>query len=147
MSLYDSIQTDIKVAMKEKNAIKVSTLRMLKSALQYALIEKNSESPDDDLVMSIIQKQVKQRKDSIENFEKGGRADLKEKEEIELNILTEYLPAQLSDDDLSAIIKDAIAETGASSKKEMGLVMKAVMKKAQGRADGKRVNQLASQLL
>lgn len=147
MSLYNTLQDDLKEALKNKNALKVSTLRMLKSAIQYASIEKKIETPDDDFLITIIQKQIKQRNDSIANYEKAGRLDLKEKEEAEVTILQTYMPKQLSDNELKAIVSTTITEIGASSKKTMGIVIKKVMEKVQGRADGKRVSTCVAQTL
>lgn len=147
MSLYDTLTTDLHSSLKAKDALRTSTLRLVKSAIQYALIENKVETADDELVLSVIRRQTKQRQDSIENYASAGRDALKEKEEAELKILEEYLPAQLSDADLSAIVKEAITATGAQSKKDMGRVIKSVIEIAGGRADGKRISQSVSQLL
>jgi len=147
MSLLESIHEDLITALKAKDEVRTSTLRLLKSALQYVSLEKKIEDPDDELVLSVIQKQAKQRKDSIESYENAGRSELKEREEQELHILEAYLPEQLSDEELSALIAQTITETGAQVKKDMGMVMKTVLAKVQGQADGKRVSQLAGQML
>jgi uncharacterized protein YqeY len=147
MSLYDTIQNDLKESLKKKDSVRTSTLRMLKSALQYATMDNKIEIPDDATIINTLRKQVKQRKDSIESYEKGGRPDLKELEEKELLILEAYLPTQISDEALDKIIKNAILDTGATSKKEMGLVIKATMEKTCGQADGKKISQRVSQLL
>ncbi|NQT95016.1 MAG: GatB/YqeY domain-containing protein [Candidatus Omnitrophica bacterium] len=139
--LIERIDNDLKRALKSKDAIKVSTLRFLKAALKNAEIEKKEALKDEDIIV-IIKKQVKQRKDSIEEFKKGNRADLAEKETSELNVLKSYLPEELNQEELLVIIKEAISETGASSAKDMGRVIKEVMAKAKGRADGKTVSML-----
>lgn len=138
---------DLKEAMIKKDSIKVSTLRMVKAAIKNMTIEKKTESLEDGDILMIISKQIKQRKDSIEQFTKGGRSDLAEKEATELEILKGYLPPPLSNDELIAVTKEAIAEVGAQSKKDMGKVMKIVMEKAKGRADGKTVSQIVSSQL
>ena len=128
--------------MREKNAVKLGVLRMLKSALSYAMIEKSgaqSELSDADAAQ-VIRKQVKQRQDSIESFEKGGRPELAAKEKEELSILQSYLPQAMSADEISKVVRETIAEAGASSKAQMGAVMKALQAKVAGRADGKSLS-------
>jgi len=147
MSLFDRLDSEAKAALKEGNAIKVSVLRMVISAVKTHMIEKNVKSADDGEVLQILQKQIKQHKDSIAQFEKGKRQDLVDKEAKELVILEGYVPKQLSESELTAIVKEAIAETHSSSKADKGKVMKAVMEKAKGCADGKAVNDLVSSLL
>jgi len=116
---------------------------MLKSALKYAAIEKSSASGelDDAQAVQVIRKQAKQRQDSIESFEKGGRPELAEKEKAELAILNTYLPQELSSDDLARVVRETIAEVGATSKAQMGAVMKALQQKVAGRADGRTLSQ------
>ena len=142
--LTDKIAADLKSAMLAKDAGKTSTLRMLKSAIEYHKIEKKQESLTDADVTAVIKKQIKQRQDSIEGFEKGGRTDLAGKEKAELAILKSYLPEELSQTQLEEIIKSVIAEVGAASKADMGKVMKAVQAKTAGRADNRLVSQLVS---
>ena len=128
--------------MREKNATKLGVLRMLKAAMMNAAIEKSgadSKLTDGDTT-NVIRKQVKQRQDSIEQFEKGGRAELAAKEKEELSILQSYLPQQMSADELSKIVRETISEVGASSKAQMGAVMKALQSKVAGRADGKTLS-------
>jgi len=128
--------------MREKNATKLGVLRLLKAALTNATIEKGGaqgELSDADATQ-VIRKQIKQREDSIESFEKGGRAELAAKEKEELSILQSYLPQQMSADELSKIVRAAIAEVGASSKAQMGTVMKTLQTKVAGRADGKTLS-------
>jgi len=128
--------------MREKNAVKLGVLRMLKSALSYATIEKSGAqgglSGTD--AAQVIRKQVKQRQDSIESFEKGGRPELAAKEKEELSILQSYLPQPMSADEISKIVRETIGEVGASSKVQMGVVMKALQGKVAGRADGKSLS-------
>ena len=128
--------------MREKNAAKLGVLRMLKAAMMNAAIEKggsDSKLSDADATQ-VIRKQVKQRQDSIESFEKGGRAELAAKEKEELSILQLYLPQQMSGDEISKIVRETIAEVGATSKAQMGAVMKALQAKVAGRADGKTLS-------
>ena len=140
MTLQDRIDADLKDAMRAKEAGKLSVLRGLKSALKYAEIEKVDAALDDSAAVQVIRKQVKQRQDSIESFEKGGRPELAAKEKEELEILNAYLPKGLSGDELSALVRDTIAEVGATSKAQMGAVMKALQAKVAGRADGKTLS-------
>jgi uncharacterized protein YqeY len=140
MTLPERIDSDLKDAMRAKEAGKLAVLRMLKSALKYAAIEKPEGALDDSAATQVIRKQVKQRQDSIESFEKGGRPELAAKEKEEMEILTAYLPKGLSAEELSALVREAIAETGATSKAQMGLVMKALQAKVAGRADGKALS-------
>ena len=142
--LTDKIAADMKEAMRAKDAVRLSTLRMLKSAVEYRKIEKKQEQFTDADVTAVIKKQIKQRQDSIEGFEKGGRADLVEKEKAELAVLKSYLPEELSRAELEEVVKTVIGELGATTKADMGKVMKAVQAKAAGRADNRLVSQLVS---
>lgn len=128
--------------MREKNATKLGVLRMLKAAIMNAAIEKSGAQGqlNDADATQVIRKQVKQRQDSIESFEKGGRAELAAKEKEELSILQSYLPQQMSADEISKVVRETIAEVGATSKQQMGAVMKAVQAKVAGRADGKTLS-------
>ena len=140
MTLAERIDSDLKDAMRAKEAGKLSVLRGLKSALKYAAIEKADADLDDAAAVQVIRKQVKQRQDSIESFEKGGRPELAAKEKEELEILNAYLPKGLSAEELSALVRETIAEVGATSKAQMGAVMKALQVKVAGRADGKTLS-------
>jgi uncharacterized protein len=140
MTLQERIDADLKDAMRAKEAGKLSVLRGLKSALKYAEIEKADAGLDDSAAVQVIRKQVKQRQDSIESFEKGGRPELAAKEKEELEILNAYLPKGLSSEELSALVRETIAEVGATSKAQMGAVMKALQAKAAGRVDGKSLS-------
>ena len=146
MGLKERIQQDIKGAMKEKDQVKLSTLRLLMSEIKNKEIDAGGELEEADL-LSIIQKAAKQRKESIEQYKKGGRDELAAKEERELEILNSYLPQQLSREELEALVREAIARCGATSPKDMGKVMKEVMPAVKGRADGKEVNALVRTLL
>ncbi|XHR29935.1 MAG: GatB/YqeY domain-containing protein [Chthoniobacteraceae bacterium] len=142
MNLQQQIDNDLKESMKAKQAQRLGVLRMLKAALKNLAIEKGGPAVvlEEAEVAAVIRKQVKQRQDSIESFTTGGRPELAAKEEEELAILNTYLPQALSADELTAIVKAAIAEIGATSKAQMGLVMKAAKEKAAGRADGKALS-------
>jgi len=140
MTLPERIDADLKDAMRAKEAGKLAVLRMLKSALKYAAIEKPEGALDDSAAAQVIRKQVKQRQDSIESFEKGGRPELAAKEKEEMEILNAYLPKGLSAEELSALVREAIAEAGATSKAQMGVVMKVLQAKVAGRADGKSLS-------
>jgi uncharacterized protein len=143
VSLIQQIDTDLKDAMRARDAARLGVLRMLKSALKYAAIEKSGAEGelDEAEATQVIRKQVKQRQDSIESFEKGGRAELADKEKIELAILNSYLPAAMSVEELAGLVRQAIAEVGATSRAQMGAVMKALGPKVAGRADGKTLSQ------
>lgn len=143
MSLAERIDSDLKDAMRAREATRLGVLRMLKSALKYSAIEKSGAEGqlDDSEAMQVIRRQIKQHQDSIESFEKGGRHELAGKEKEELAILNSYLPAAMSHDELSRLVRETIAEVGASSKVQMGAVMKALAPKVGGRADGRTISQ------
>jgi len=143
MSIQERIDADLKDAMRAKEAAKLAVLRMLKSALKYSAIEKGGADGelDDAEATQVIRKQVKQRQDSIESFEKGGRPELAAKEREELALLNAYLPQAMSADELGTAVREAIAETGATSRAQMGAVMKVLQAKLAGRADGKTLSQ------
>lgn len=142
MSLAQRIDSDLKMAMREKNATKLGVLRMLKAAVMNAAIEKSGAQGQlsDADATQVVRKQVKQRQDSIESFEKGGRAELAAKEKEELSILQSYLPQAMTGEELSKIVRETIAEVGATSKAQIGAVMKALQAKVAGRADGKTLS-------
>ncbi len=142
MSFKEKIDADVKDAMRARAAERLSVLRMLKSALMNAAIEKGGAGTEleDAEAMAVVRKEVKKRQDSVAGFEKGGRQELADKERAEIEILNEYLPAQLSDEDLTALVSAAVAEVGATSRKDMGAVMKVANAKADGRADGKALS-------
>lgn len=140
MSLKEEIAAGLTEAMKAKDAERVSTLRMVKAALMNRRIEKGSELTDEEAIRT-LQSLVKQRRDAAEQYEKGGRPELAEKENAEIRIIEAYLPKAASDEEIAEAVESAIAETGASSMKDMGAVMKAAMSKLSGRpVDGKKVS-------
>ena len=149
MSLQKRIDEDLKDAMRAKDAARLSVLRLLKAALKNATIEKvgaEGELNDPDAV-AVIRKQVKQRQDSIESFEKGGRADLAEKEKAEITVLNNYLPQAMRAEEVAKIVAETIREVSATSRAQMGAVMKALQPKIAGRADGKTLSaEVARQL-
>jgi len=147
MSLQERLSQEIKAAMLARDADRLGALRMLKSAIGYIQIEKKVDSLPDPEFISAVQKEVKKRRDSIEQFEKGGRPELAEKEKKEALVLETFLPQPLSSEELEKMVRDAIAETGATSKKEMGPVIKAVQTRAAGRAEGKTISQIVGRLL
>lgn len=146
MSLEKRIENEFKSAMKARDALKLSTLRMLKADMNNVKLEKNKAILSDEEITKVIHRQVKQHRDSIEQFEKGKREDLAEKEKKELQILLGYLPEQLSEEELKKIIAETIKELGARDKKEMGKVIKTVMEKARGRAEGKKVSRFVQDM-
>jgi uncharacterized protein YqeY len=149
MSIQERIDSDLKDAMRAKDTTKLAVLRMLKSALKYAAIAKSGAEAElsDVEAAQVIRKQAKQRQDSIESFEKGGRAELAKKEQKELLILNGYLPRAMTADEVEQTVREAIAEVGATSKAQMGAVMKAVQTKVAGRVDGKTLSQEVSRQL
>ena len=139
MNLQERIDNDLKEAMKARQPERLGVLRMLKAAVKNYAIENggaDSKFPDAE-ILPIIRKEVKKRWDSIESFEKGGRLELAAKERSELEVLGDYLPKALSAEEVSALVKEAVAESGATSKAQMGAVMKLATAKAEGRVDGK----------
>lgn len=142
MTLQAQVDNDIKDAMRAKETVRLNTLRMLKSAMKNSAIEKGGADAvlDDTEAAAIIRKQIKQRQDSIEGFEKGGRPELAENEKAEIAVLSAYLPQALSAAEVEAIVKEAIAEVGATTKQQMGAVMKVAGAKAAGRVDGKTLS-------
>ena len=142
MALQKRIDEDLIAAMRAKDSARLGVLRMLKAALQNAAIEKaGAESElEDSEATAVIRKQVKQRQDSIASFERGGRSELAEKERAEIAVLSNYLPQAMSGEELKRIVAETIAETGATSRAQMGAVMKALQQKVAGRADGKTLS-------
>jgi len=141
MNLKEQIVADVTVAMKAKDAARTSTLRMLKAAIVNRQIEKGGELDDEELT-KLLRSQVKQRRDSVEQYANGGRQDLVDKERAEIAVIEAYLPQAASQDEIDRAVAEAIAETGATSMKEMGAVMKAVMPRLAGKnADGKAVSE------
>lgn len=148
-SLTQRITTDIKEAMKNKDQAALNVIRSLKSALQMATIEKYGAAGelDDAEAVAVIRKAIKQRQDSVASFETGGRPELAETEKAEIAVLERYLPAALSEEEIQKMVNDAIAETGATTRKDMGGVMKLLQERIAGRADNKIVSQLVGERL
>jgi uncharacterized protein YqeY len=147
MSLQERLSQEIKSAMLAKDAERLGTLRLLKSALGYAQIEKKTETISDADFVALVQKEVKKRRDSIEQFEKGGRPELAAKEKQEIAVLETFLPQAMPEAELEQLVRATIQEVGATSKKDMGQVIKAVQAKVAGRADGKAISGLVGKLL
>jgi len=146
MSLLERLNNDMKQAMKNKEKEKLSVIRMIKASLQNEGIKFGRElSVDEEL--TVLSREVKQRKDSLQEFEKAGRTDLADKVKEELIYVEEYLPKQLTEEELRQLIQQTIDEIGAQSKADMGRVMSAIMPKVKGKADGSLVNKLVQQLL
>lgn len=147
MSLQQRVTDELKASMMAREVVRTATLRMLKAALGYAQIEKKTETLPDAEVMAVIQREAKKRRDSIEEFEKGGRAEMAANERAELEVLSGFLPKALSPEELEALVRGVVAEVGATTKKDMGAVMKAAQAKVDGRADGRAISALVSRLL
>ncbi|MCE4046998.1 MULTISPECIES: GatB/YqeY domain-containing protein [Bacillaceae] len=146
MSLLERLNNDMKQAMKNKDKDKLTNIRMLKAAIQNESIKIGGDLSEED-ELTVLSREVKQRKDSLHEFEKAGRQDLVDKVRAELKHVEIYMPEQLSEEELTEIVTSVIAETGASSKKDMGKVMAALMPKVKGKADGSLVNKLVQQHL
>ena len=146
MSLKEQLANDLKQAMKDKDTVRKNVVQLIRSGVLQ--VEKDKQiTLDDEGVLDVIAKQLKQRRDSLPDYEKSGREDLIAQLKTEMDLLMGYLPAQLSRDELEAIVKEAVEATGAASVKDMGKVMAAVMPKTKGRADGKVINEIARGLL
>lgn len=146
MSIFEDIDKQIKEALKAGEKDRLTTLRGLKSDLKYRQIEQK-EPLTDQQAIEVLSSCAKKRRESIEQYEKGGRSDLVQKEQFELDIITSFLPQQLSEDELRQLITTAITQSGADSPQKMGLVMKILMPQIKGKADGKLVNKIVSELL
>jgi uncharacterized protein YqeY len=149
MTIQEQVDHDLREAMRAKDAGRLSALRMAKAALMNSAIEKHgagSKLSDPDAVV-VLRKQVKQRQDAIASFEQGGRPELAEKEQKEIAYLSEYLPKPLSQAEIDELVREAIAETGATSKAQMGQVMKVAAERAAGRVEGKTLNQAVQKRL
>lgn len=146
MSLKDRLLDDMKTAMKEKDSIRKNSVQMVRSAVLQ--IEKDNRiTLDDDGIIEVIAKEVKKRRDSLPEYEKSGRQDLIDNLKAEIDVLMQYLPQQLTEEELEVIVKQAIQDTGASSARDMGKIMQEVMPKVTGRADGRMVSQIVKKLL
>ena len=148
MSIKDLLTEDMKQAMKDKESgkLRLSVIRMARANIKNIEIDEKRELNDDE-VLAVLVKEVKMRQDSLEEFAKAGREELVEQAKQEIAILRKYLPEQLSDEELKALVEEAVAETGAAGPKDMGKVMAALMPKTRGRADGKRINTMVRELL
>ncbi|MGG0716439.1 GatB/YqeY domain-containing protein [Robertmurraya massiliosenegalensis] len=146
MSLLERLNQDMKQAMKNKEKDKLSSIRMIKASLQNEGIKLGRELSEDE-ELTVLSREVKQRKDSLHEFDKAGREDLVEKIRTELQYVEEYMPQQLSEEEISNIVQETVAEVGATSKADMGKVMAAIMPKVKGKADGSLVNKLVQQHL
>ena len=146
MSLKEQLTADMKEAMKNKEKDRLAVIRMVRGAIRQQEIDGQKELGEED-VIAVISKEVKMRRDSIDEFQKGGREDLVEKTQAEIDVLMPYLPAQLSEDEVRELVKAAVEQTGAASPKDMGKVMGVLMPKVKGRADGKMVNTIVKSFL
>ncbi|WP_297136811.1 GatB/YqeY domain-containing protein [Terrisporobacter sp.] len=146
MSLKQKLQEDLKSSMKNKDAIKKSVITLIRASIKQYEVDKRVELGDDEIV-DLIAKQLKQTKDSRDEFEKAGRDDLVSKAEAEIEVLKEYLPQQLSEEELNEIVISTISEVGATSMKDMKKIMTSIMPKVKGRADGKLINELVKKNL
>ncbi|WP_127533008.1 GatB/YqeY domain-containing protein [Paenibacillus kobensis] len=146
MNLSDRLNDDMKQAMKNQDKFKLTTIRMIRASIKNAEIDLK-RSLEDSEVLDILSREIKQRKDSLQEFTKAGRDDLVKDVAVEIDIIGVYLPEQLTEEEIKSIVLQTIQETGASSKAEMGKVMTALMPKVKGRADGKLVNTIVQQSL
>jgi len=146
MSLSDRLTDDMKQAMKDKNKETLSVIRMIRSSIKNSEIDLRRPLEDDE-ILQVLSREVKQRKDSLQEFIKAGRQDLAESLEAEIDIISKYLPEQLTEEEIQEIVRQTIQELGASSKADMGKVMGALMPKTKGRADGKLLNKYVQQFL
>ena len=146
MTLKPKLQEDLKTSMKNKDTLRKSVITLIRSSIKQVEVDKRIELNDDD-VIDIISKQLKQRNDSLEQFLDAGREDLVEETRSEIEVLKEYLPQQLSEEELNEIVKQTISEVGATSMKDMGKIMSVIKPKTKGRADGKLINKLVKENL
>lgn len=146
MGLNERLNEDMKQAMKNQDKFRLSVIRMVRSSIKNIEIDQR-KTLDDNEVLDVLSREIKQRKDSLQEFEKAGRQDLVDSLKAEIAIISEYMPQQLSEDEIKQIVQQTIQEVGASSKTDMGKVMSALMPKVKGRVDGKLVNQFVQQSL
>ena len=148
MALKNQIQEDLFTSMKAKDEVRVSALRMLKAAiLKFEVATGERKEASDSDILGLIQKEIKQRQDSIEQFQKGNRFDMAEREEKEMAVLKAYMPPQLTEEEVLQLAKAAVEQSGAKGKGEIGKVMALLMPQVKGKADGSMVNKIVSQLL
>lgn len=146
MSTQDQLMADLRTALRDRDELRKGTIRMALAAMKNAQVAKNADLTDEEMI-GVLSKEVKQRRGAILEFEKGGRDDLVAQESAEIEILQQYLPVMLSRDEVVKMAREAIVEIGASGPKQMGLVMRALMPRVQGRADGRMVSEVVRQLL
>lgn len=146
MTLLDRLSEDLKGSLKSRNSLKSSVIRLLKSSIKYREIEKKAPLSDDEII-EVIMSGIKQRRESVEQFSKGGRTDLVQKESNEIEIMQAYLPQPLTEEELVDEVKSVIKEVGAASTKDMGKVMKALMPRIKGRAEGTKVSSIVKELM
>ena len=146
MNVLEQLENDLKTAAKMRDELRLSVLRMLKAALQNQQIEVGHELSMPE-VLTVLQKEAKKRQDSVEAYSEAGRTELADQEKAEAKLIEQYLPQQLSDDELKSLVTAAITATGATSKADMGKVIGAVVGQAQGRADGRRISSLVAEQL
>lgn len=146
MSLKKQLMDDLKSAMKNKDTIRKNTITLIRAAIKQKEVDEREEVSDED-VISIISKQLKERRDSLEDFEMANRDDLAENTRKEIDVLIDYLPKQLTEEEVGEIVSETINELNATSMKDIGIIMKTVMPKVQGRADGNMVNKKAREIL
>jgi uncharacterized protein YqeY len=146
MSLKEQLLEELKTAMKEKDTVKKNTVQMARAAILQ--VEKDNRiTLDDDGIIDVIAKEVKKRRDVLPDYEKSGRQDLIDSLKAEIDVLLQYLPQQLSEEELEAIVRKAVQDTGAASAKDMGRIMQAVMPQVKGRADGKMINAMVKKII
>jgi uncharacterized protein YqeY len=146
MNLQDQLRADLKTALRERDDVRKSAIRMALAALKNARVEKNADLAEDEMI-AVLAKEVKQRRNAMAEFERAGRQDLVDSEATELAILEVYLPESLTEDEIVELARQVVAETGADSPKQMGQVMGALMPRVRGRADGREVSRIVRELL
>lgn len=146
MSLKQKLKDDLKIAMREKNIVKRDSIRSINTMIKQIEVDERKELNDED-ILKLIQKGIKQREEAITQYKEASREDLVEKEQEQVDVFKEYMPQQLSDEDLETAMKEIIAEVGATTIKNMGKVMGTASKKLAGVADGKRINEMTKKLL
>ncbi len=146
MSLKETLMQDLKTAMKTKDKRAKDTITMVRAAIKQKEVDERVDL-DDEGVLKVLSKEIKERRGSIEEFEKAGRDDLVESTKAEIDVLMKYMPEQLSEEELEAMIRKVMEENNITEKKQMGLLMKSIMPKVQGRADGKAVNAIVNRIL
>ncbi len=146
MNLEDRLKEDLKDAMKRRDDVRVRTIRMILATVKNLEVEKGGKLSEDEM-LEALNKEAKKRREAIEQYRKGGREDLAEMEEKELEVITSYLPAQMSDEEIERLAQETIEKLEAKSLKDLGKVMKEIMPKVKGRADGRKVNEIVRKLL